>query len=392
VIEQVSRSVREQYPLARGLVLTGSAARGEESILPTVSGAQWLSDLELLVVVPDVVSRVSQCDLLDLLANQISARLQRDGTAVEVELTPVQKRYFSRMRPHIFAYELLTNGKQLFGDSDYLALLPKFHPWDIPDEDAWRLLSNRMVEWLALQLNAGSETVEAQFYRVVKQYLDLVTALSLFCGRYAASYEERRGSVLAICEWMQQRISSFPSRDFLQFVETAFEFKLCPENPKFLWLQRSGRGNLRTAAGQAGFGRMVEELPKLLLMAWWAALSEMHEGSVRSREEALTALIRVYGWEGIVRGWGKMILRPESRAGGAFFSRMPRLLWRGSPRSLLYVCTAQLLETHGKEDDKTLRWVRSHLPVHYGPKPAGWRSLAQQCLWNWERYLRRGYV
>ena len=70
-------------------------------------------------------------------------------------------------------------GTALFGERDYLSLLPKMHPWDIPDEDAWRLLSNRMVEWLALQLNAGGEPVKAQFYRIAKQYLDLVTALSL---------------------------------------------------------------------------------------------------------------------------------------------------------------------------------------------------------------------
>jgi hypothetical protein len=392
VIGQVSRGVREQYPSALGLVLTGSTSRGEETLLPTADGCRWLSDLELLVVVPGDVNRVSEGDLLDLLASQISAQLQRDGVTVEVELTPVQEHYFSRMRPHIFGYELLMNGKQLFGEREYLSLLPKMHAWDIPDEDAWRLLSNRMVEWLALQVNAGSEAADAQFYRIAKQYLDLVTALSLFCGRYAPSYEGRRESVLAICEWMQQRISSFPSRDFMQFAETAFEFKVRPENAKFQWLQRTGVSKFRAAAGQAGFGPMIDGLPQLLSMAWWAALSEMQEGSVRSREGALSALVQVYGWEGLVRGWGKMILRPESHADGAFYSRVPRLLWLGSPRSLVYVCAAQLLEAHGKEDDNTLGWVRSRLPVLYGPKQADWRSLAQQCIWNWERHLRRGYV
>ncbi len=392
VIERVSQSVRDKYPAARALVLAGSAARGEETVLPAAAGARWLSDLELLVVVPDEVNRVSQCDLLDYLASQISSRLERDGVSVDVELTPVYERYFSRMRPHIFAYELLVNGKQLFGDRDYLALLPKFHPWDIPDEDAWRLLSNRIVEWLALQLNAGHVPLEGQFYRVAKDYLDLVTALSLLCGRYAASYEGRRESGLSICEWMQKRVPSFPSRDFLYFVETAFEFKVCPDNPKFSWMQRSGGGDLRTAAARAGFGPMCEHLPRFLSMAWWAALSEIHEGSVQSREEALSALSQVYGWEGVVRGWGKMILRPEARAGGAFFGRVPYLAWLASPRSLLYVCAEQLLGAYGQEDARTLRWVRCHLPVLYGAKQEGWRSLAQQCVWNWERYLRRGYV
>ncbi len=392
VIERVGRSVREHYPLARGLVLTGSAARGEETILPTTSGSLWLSDLELLVVVPDEVERVAQCDLLDLVASRISAGLRRDGIAVEVELTPVQQRYFTRMRPHIFAYELLMNGRQLFGDRDYCALLPKFHPWDISDEDAWRLISNRIVEWLSLQLSSRTARTESQFYAVAKQYLDLVTALSLFCGRYAASYDGRRESVLTICEWMQHRISSFPSRDFMQFAETAFEFKVRPENRKFEWVLRPEAGEFDAAAAKAGFGPMVSELPRLLSMAWWAALAEMHEGVVRSREDALTALSQVYGWEGVVRGWGKLIVRPEGRAGGAFYSRMARLFWSGSPRSLVYACSAQLLASYGKQDTRALRWVRSHLPVLYGPKAVDWRSLAQQCVWNWERYLRRGYV
>ena len=44
-IAEVARLVRGEYPAARALILTGSAARGEATLLRTPSGIRWLSDL-----------------------------------------------------------------------------------------------------------------------------------------------------------------------------------------------------------------------------------------------------------------------------------------------------------------------------------------------------------
>jgi len=391
-LQRVSQLLRAQYPAALGLVVTGSAARGEATVLPSVGGDHWLSDIEMLVIVTDARKLVAERLALDDVARQIHSMLQQEGIIVEVELTPVHVRYFSRMRPHLFAHELRVRGRQLFGDADYLRLLPNSLPWDIPDEDAWRLLSNRMVEWLALQLTGPEEPLEAQFYSLTKQYLDLVTALSLFSGDYAASYEARRNAVGPVCEWFNRRVAGFPRQQFIHSVETALDFKLHPEHPKFRWLFRGGANDLRAAATAAGFGPFHDNLPTLLCTAWWETLSELSKADVENREDALAALKQLYGWKGRVRGWGKLVLRSETRSGGSIFRRLPWLAWRGSPRSLVYVCAEQLLETYGAEDAPTLRWVRSRLPVIYGRTSKDWRGLAQQCVWNWQRCLRRSYV
>jgi hypothetical protein len=389
---RVSQLLREHYPAALGLVATGSAARGEATVLASVGGDNWLSDIEMLVVVADACKLPAERLALDAVAWSIHDALREEGVTVEVELTPVHASYFSRMRPHIFAHELRAHGLQLFGETDYLGLLPKSLPWDIPDEDAWRLLSNRMVEWLALQLAGPEEPLETQFYSLTKQYLDLVTALSLFSGDYAASYEARRKAVGPVCEWFDRRIAGFPKQQFIHGVETALEFKLHPAHPKFRWLFRGDTNDLRAAATAAGFGAFHDNLPTLLCTAWWETLSELSKADVENREDALAALEQLYGWKGAVRGWGKLVLRPETRSGGSIFARIPLLAWRGSPRSLVYVCAEQLLETYGAEDAPTLRWVRSRLPVIYGRGSRDWRNLAQQCVWNWQRCLRRSYV
>lgn len=379
-IAEVARLVRQEYPAARALILTGSAARGEATLLRTTSGIRWLSDLELLAVVPDSADLQQEVRRLNSLSAQIGRRLEETGVRVSVELTPAPERYFSLIRPHLFGYELLTHGKQLHGAEDYLLRIPRFGAHQIPKEDGWRLLSNRMVEWLDFTCRSSGMVPEEQLYGVAKQYLDLATSLSIFSGHYAASYRERAQRLESLARWISAEGLPLPADRFIEAVKIATDFKLAPG-----------------AAGGDGpqphtWAWLREQLPTMLACAWRWEICALSGRTVRTPDDAIGALGRVYGWRQKLRGWASLVLRPHLHSGGALWPQIGRLFGLGTPRALVYVCAQQLLEQSRRREPEALVWVERHLPVIYGQCGHEWEALAGQCVRNWQQYLRRGYA
>src|SRR5204862_702462 len=84
-------------------------------------------------------------------------------------------------------------GQAIWGDAGALALIPDFSPSEIPLEDGWRLLCERIVEQLSVadQLLEWRPTLSAEaHYQTVKLYLDMATSFLLFSGVYAATCRE----------------------------------------------------------------------------------------------------------------------------------------------------------------------------------------------------------
>jgi hypothetical protein len=176
----------------RAIVLTGSLARGEGTFREEGTKTRLLGDAELFLVFHDDV-RVPSEQETGALAAAVSARVAHE-VACTVSLSPVGPTYLRRLAPHIFAYELRTCGEVLWGDLEVLDLVPAFAPAAIPLEDAWRLVANRMVEYLDVAGELGAPRLRdgtPAHYKTVKLYLDLATSLLLFAGAYAPTYRER---------------------------------------------------------------------------------------------------------------------------------------------------------------------------------------------------------
>src|SRR5207249_7979397 len=177
----------------RAVILIGSLAREEATIVPIEGGTELLGDAEFLLLFHDrfplpPASRVAG------LESAVRARLRGEGLRAEVELSPCDSRYLRSLGPHVFAYEMRACGRIIWGDPDALSLVPSFPPEQIPREDAWRLLCNRLIEQLeplsTLRWPCASPPVEVR-YRTAKLYLDMATSFLLFAGAYAPSYRDR---------------------------------------------------------------------------------------------------------------------------------------------------------------------------------------------------------
>lgn len=387
VIEQIAAWVREGYPLARALILTGSAARGEATFLRTAEGTRWLSDLEFLAVAPQDRDFAAESARLDQLAAEMERGLTDRGVFVDIDLAAAPEGNFARLKPNLFTLELRTHGKQLFGEREYLRDIPAFSWEQIPKEDAWRLLSNRMVEWLDSQLNREEQPVERRFYALTKQYLDLVTSASLVCGLYSSEYRTRLERLDEISARLATHLPAGVVEKCARGARVAMEFKLGPEAPQFDWMRDAA--DLRSGLASAGWEWMYDDLFALHGAFWEWELRAMAGAEVR---DALEAMAGVYGWRYRLRGWGKLALRPELRRGGRFFGRLPRLFAAGAPRALVYFCARTLLDPVEGRSEAALEQVRRRLPVMFEGGSGTWEELAGQCARNWRQYLKRSYA
>lgn len=178
------------------VILTGSLARGEGSVLSSGNDLHSLSDMEFLVTPGCIQSRavlVRELAHLEEVANQaISAA----GINCKAEFTYALRRYYINARPSIFAYELKTHGKLVQGYENLLSLMPSFPAEDIPRIDAFYLLCNRMVEQLelfrAFFLSKDSCSNQEFRYAILKGYVDIATSVLVFNRQFVPSYQGRR--------------------------------------------------------------------------------------------------------------------------------------------------------------------------------------------------------
>ena len=168
----------------RSLVLTGSLARGEETLLGTAKGWTLLGDGDFLAVSDHRGVTDEDCAGV---CRESELSLAQQGIVAHIGIGLVRSHYFGRLRPSIFAYELRQFGRVVTGDDRILCAIPAFAAGKIPLADAYRLLGNRMIEQLeALVLPAsppGKLPDEAQ-YAIAKLYLDTATSLLVFVGAY----------------------------------------------------------------------------------------------------------------------------------------------------------------------------------------------------------------
>jgi len=394
-------------------VLTGSLARGEASFVKEGDLSKSLGDAEFLLILHQHAPLPSSLALLR--ARSESAILER-GIECHVSLSATHADYLLKMRPHIFGYELRTCGAVVLGDPTVLSLIPAFSPSDIPLEDGWRLLCNRMIELLEMTSRGKPERASASksgelghlsspgcdpsplTYSVAKVYLDMATSFLLFVGAYVPTYRGREARLRTLAKEVTSHNGRppLPLARLSRRVTACTEFKLGTGNlhaddlsgewpfvGTIPWeelcadvhtLWRWELAHLIRAADAAGRKEIAEEpqratigmsntytdfddLNDLELMRKWMQLQPMKR---RLRGWAYT--LRKCGWHRSWRSWPRWI----------------RLAWQASPRYQVYAAASQIFfklgglvargEGSGGSSDLDEQELRSRLPLSAG----GW--------------------
>lgn len=385
IAEEVARRCRSAFgDRLRALVLTGSLARDEGTFVKDDSGCQLLGDAEFLLLLEGRAALPTR-GALGALARQAEDSVQRCGLGAKISLTAGRLDYLRKLPPSIFAYELRHCGQTLVGPRETLSLIPDFPRGDIPREDAWRLLANRLVELL----EGVDEILEAQpvlspalHYRTVKLYLDMATSLLVFVGGYAPTYAERAATLRTLLA------SPRPARLPFDFARFAADVIRCTD-----W--KLGAAEAGDDVSRAFWARAVDYAHAL--WRWELAhLVECHDPV--SNETLMDLRRRGQPFGERLRGWAHVVRQGGWRDGPSQWPRWARGALRTSPRYAVYAAAAALIfdlrSPHAPAVNRGAegrRWcvVGETLPFarHLSGRGTLRRSVAADVLLNYHRLL-----
>jgi hypothetical protein len=361
------------------VVLTGSLARDEATIVEDSRGARVLGDAEFLAVFADGGAMPLESELRALEA-AVSARL---APAIDcpISVGGVGTAYLRGLRPHIFGYELRTCGQVIHGDPAVLELIPSFGARDIPREDAWRLLCNRIVEYLEVVTAAvplGGPPAADLRYRTAKLGLDLATSWLVFVGAYRPTYQDRAAAVRELAD-AGAADAPFDLRAFADDVAACTAFKMEGAAPLDRFIEMSSRVRRNARA------------------LWRWELARLAGVPAAASDAAIMARFMSRQSVGArLRGWAFVARHARGRAGARRWSRWAQVLG-APPRLRVYAVASELfflLEDTTTEPvvstETMTRWRRT-LPVvsPEGPAPErpDWRRLAADVVWNYREFL-----
>lgn len=178
----------------RAIILSGSFALNEGSVLFRESGPLFLSDIDLVIVLD---SRGAHARAFE--------RRQELGEACEalfpgatfsghfgIGLFLTGELRFLPSRPGVF--DLKAHGVVLWGDGEVLSLVPTYRESQIGGAEALILLENRMMVLLGAYPGPGyaAQDISAAFrYEIARAYTDIATAALCVARSYRPGYDAR---------------------------------------------------------------------------------------------------------------------------------------------------------------------------------------------------------
>jgi hypothetical protein len=313
----------------RAVLLTGSVARGEGSWLASGHELRLLGDADTLLVFT-ATCPLPSWTALAAIEDHVARRLRAHGIVADVSVKAVHPGYLRRLPPHIFGYELRHAGQCVWGDPTVLQLIPDYPRRALPRDDAWRLLTHRLIESLPAVLTAGkrgSGDEAVEFYPSIKLHLDMATSYLVFCGEYEPSYAGRALRLHA--HWGRAGTAAPPlAPDFASRVLASTEWKLAPG-----------------ATGRATLARLSDLALADARALWLWELEQMVGASAAAlgRAGIWRRWLRQRSWRTWARGWAGAARRLGSRTSLRLAPRWARLFARGTPRHCIYGVAAELI-------------------------------------------------
>lgn len=355
------------------IILTGSTARGEASVLPVGNGFRLLGDLEFLVIARAPFEWSQLRRQMIALSDRATQEIGDSGREAVIEYGPAGRVYLQRnIRPCIFAYDLRTHGQVVWGQPDILSDIAPFDVGDIPPEDALNLLMNRLIERLLdhrWPRMADTDASLDRAYGAVKFILEAAGSALAGARGHVPSYRER-GHVFDKLWGAEPTLATTLSNleNFRYWLEAAIACKLEPSAQRL--------SNLQQGLSLAQCIHWGRELWLWQVRRWL--------GDALDFDDALNLYIRREPMARRLKGWAKFFRHPLRPKGTLSWSRLARLLPQSSPQTLTYAAALLLLDglSHaGCPND--YQQVRALLPVSCETLTNGQLVDATGGLWTW---------
>ena len=384
VCEIVARVCRAELGRRmRGLLLTGSVARDEATILIHPSGWRLLGDADFIVVF-EPHAPLPPAGAVAALSAKCESDLRAAGVVAHIGMAAVHDGYFRRLPAHIFTYELRCCGRVVCGDDNPLELIPRFMASAIDKEDAWRLLANRTIECLKLSENlshapaACSETLppEELHYPAVKLFLDMATSLLVFLDAYEPTYAQRARRLQELAEHLDE--------------EARLPFALTPFAAR---ADECTRWKIAHGGDDCDFGsEITREALDYACRLWPWELAQLTSLEADASAETLFAAVaaRQGAWQKL-RGWLYVARRVGWLRGMPSWPRWAAMGWRRTPRYFIYEAAWRLAAGASCALDETeYRRITALLPIagaNHKKDDDRRQQLIRQVAWNYRTFL-----
>jgi hypothetical protein len=398
-LEQVSRMVREAtrpFPVL-GLILTGSVARGEGTLIADAeAGTRWLGDLDCVLVAPSGW-RTPAREIDDAIL-QVVSQLNNDPAnrrrGLKLGLNRMPASRLARLRQSIFNRELLEHAKLLWGTP---AALPTPSWWtagvrEVPLRDAFRLLNNRIMQQVIAR--TSQETGDAEplstEYRLGKFWIELATSLSVFLGCYRTTYRERQSAFEALLTARPEIFGAEFSQLLVSRLREAMAVKF-GQSPRVLtppgrWFNEAARVARRVWFWESA--RMLDANPL-------GTNSDDANPDDTDWRLVISRLRRLETGRQRARDWMRLLIRDRAlrRLTPYAVSTLRAALSAGSRANAIYA-SGSLLEFFWEEigletepGPQIARTLGTFLNVRTGSGPARRLMLARSAQAAWEQHL-----
>jgi len=352
---------------ARAIVLTGSMSRDEATLKQDYAGWRVLGDLTLLVVF-DRRARLRTAAV----EAEIERFLLAHSIRCKIVVVTTTASALRKMRPHIYAHELRERGIVVWGDKSVLDLMSRFTAADIPIEDGWWFLCNRLIEQLetAAKANQSHDTDATIQYRIAKLYLSMAACYLLTIGQYEPSYRGRALRLQELSVSSNPQPSPIPLQRFSRRVSECTLLKMDGE----------------TTGAFGEFPKWCDAVSDAESLWRWTLEKILRVEQVSSRSGLLAVLAKQQPILLRGKGWLRAIAKYPT-----VFSkdciRWIRLARLASPRYLVYGAACDLF--FGSQESDTLepgqlRAIANRLPLSRfnAGEPLSWHLVAMMVADN----------
>lgn len=352
---------------ARAIILTGSLSRDEATLKRDGSGWRALGDATFLVIF-DEPSNVNTAEI----EREIESYLTSQNVQCKIVVVTSTASKLSKMKPHIYAYELRERGIVVWGDPFVLDLMQRFTAEEIPMEDGWWFLCNRIIEQLetAAKASQSNDTDAGVRYRIAKLYLSMAACYLLAIGQYEPSYQDRAQRLRKLASSSNPPLSPISLQRFSQHVSECTLLKI--------------QGETTGAYGQ--FPQWRDAVSDAESVWRWTLSHMLGVKPNSSRSELLDLLAKKQSTLARAKGW----VRAAAVHPKVFFRswfRWARLACNGSPRYLIYGAAADLFFSAQESDAVTpdlFLAITAKLPLSRfkGEEQLSWRTVAMMIADN----------
>lgn len=351
------------------IILTGSFSRGEGSVYKHDGKLIVLGDIEFLIYFKHSANNLQQ--RLAELSNNYSKLLKNNNIECKIDFGFITDAFFSRIKPTIFAIELLESGKVLWGDKNLLKRFNHIRKEEIKIIDGFYLISNRMIELLKGLDYIFKEDIllEQAAYANIKMLLDIPTAILTVKSKFVTGYINRLNILIEECEYTEFQI--FENKDdwnnLIKDIKFWTEYKIRPIPLKDIYKKKFPKWSDTPFKDQVLFFWL--KLVPIVKIIWeWQIKSISSKERLHSNQRDL--LFNLQSRKEIIRDWIKLFIKYAKFSSGVsidwtyFLKASPRHLIYKSASELYFRCS-YLLKEKGEVHIKEISEIEKYLPLKY---------------------------